>query len=40
MSTVGEIAKWCGHCGKVWGRFLEKLKIEPPHDPAILLLLI
>ena len=35
--TVGRNANWCSHSGKVW-RFLKKLKIELPYDPAIALL--
>ena len=30
---------WCSHSGKVW-RFLKKLKIDLPYDPAITLLRI
>ena len=30
-------ASWCSHSGRVW-RFLKKLKIELPYDPAIALL--
>ena len=30
-------ANWCSHSGKVW-RFLKKLKIDLPYDPAIALL--
>ena len=36
-STVGGNANWCSHSGTVW-RFLKKLKIELPYDPAIVLL--
>ena len=35
--TVGENASWCSLFGEVW-RFLKKLKIELPYDPAIALL--
>ena len=35
--TVGRNANWYSHCGKVW-RFLKKLGIELPYDPAIPLL--
>ena len=35
--TVGGNANWCSHSGKVW-RFLRKLKIDLPYDPAIALL--
>ena len=35
--TVGGNATWYSHSGKLW-RFLEKLKIELPYDPAIALL--
>ena len=37
--TVVGNASWCSHSGKVW-RFLKKLKIELPYDPAIALLVI
>ena len=36
--TVGGIVKWCNHCGKQYWRFLQKLNIELPFDPAIPLL--
>ena len=36
--TVGGNVNWCNHCGKTVWRFLRKLKIELPFDPAILLL--
>ena len=36
--TLGGNVNWCSHCGKPVRRFLKKLKMEPPHDPAILLL--
>ena len=35
--TVGGNVSWCSHCGKQY-RFLRKLKIELPYDPAIPLL--
>ena len=35
-AVVG-IANWCSLSGKVW-RFLKKLKIELPYDPAIVIL--
>ena len=35
--TVGGNANWCSCSGKVW-RFLKKLKIDLPYDPAIALL--
>ena len=35
--TVDGNADWCSHCGKQY-RFLRKLKMELPFDPAILLL--
>ena len=35
--TVGRNANWYSHCGKVW-RFLKKLGIELPYNPAIPLL--
>ena len=35
--TVGGNANWYSHCGEEW-RFLKKLDIELPHDPAIPLL--
>ena len=35
--TVGGNANWCSFSGKLW-RFLKKLKIELPYDPAIALL--
>ena len=36
--TVGGNVSWCSHYGKQYGRFLRKLKIELPYDPAIPLL--
>ena len=36
--TVGGNANWCSHSGKTVWRFLKKLKIELPYDPAINLL--
>ena len=36
--SVGGIVNWCNHCGKTVWRFLRKLKIELPFDPAIPLL--
>ena len=36
--TIGGNVNWCSHCGKTVGRFLKKLKIELPYDPAIPLL--
>ena len=35
--TVGGNANWCSCSGKLW-RFLKKLKIELPYDPATALL--
>ena len=35
--TAGGNVNWPSHCVKVW-RFLKKIKMELPHDPAILLL--
>ena len=35
--TVGGNANWCSRSGKQW-RFLKKLKIDLPYDPAIALL--
>ena len=35
--TAGGNANWCSHSKTVW-RFLKKLRIELPHDPAIALL--
>ena len=37
LYTVGRNVNWCSHYGKVW-RFLIKLKIELPSDPAVPLL--
>ena len=34
LCTIGGNVNWCSHEGKVW-RFLKKLKIELPYDPAI-----
>ena len=36
--TVGGNVSWCSHYGKQYRRFLRKLKIELPYDPAIPLL--
>ena len=36
--TVAGTVNWCSHCGKTVWRFLRKLKIELPFDPAIPLL--
>ena len=36
--TVGGNTSWCSHSGKQYRRFLKKLKIELPYDPAIALL--
>ena len=36
--TVGGNVNWCSHYGKTVWRFLKKLKIELPYDPAIPLL--
>ena len=36
--TVSGNVSWCSHCGKQVCRFLKKLKIELPYDPAIPLL--
>ena len=33
--TVGGTVNWCSHYGKTVWRFLKKLKIELPYDPAI-----
>ena len=38
LYTVGETVNWCSHCGKQYGSFFKKLKIELPYDPAISLL--
>ena len=38
--TVGGNVNWCNHCGKQYGDFLRKLKVELPYDPAIPLLSI
>ena len=38
LCTVGENVNWCSHCGKWYGGFSKKLKIELPYDPAIPLL--
>ena len=35
---VGGIVNWCNHYGKTVWRFLRKLNIEQPLDPAIPLL--
>ena len=35
---VGGNINWCSHCGKQYGGFSKKLKIELPYDPAIPLL--
>ena len=35
--SVGRNIYWCSHYGKLW-KFLDKLKIELPYDPAIPLL--
>ena len=35
---VDENVNWCSHCRKKVWRFLKKLKIKLPYDPAILLL--
>ena len=35
--TVSENANWCSCSGKQYHRFLKKLKIELPYDPAIIL---
>ena len=35
--SVGGNIYWCSHYGKLW-KFLDKLKIELPYDPAIPLL--
>ena len=34
LYTVSGNVNWCSHYGRVW-RFLQKLKIELPHDPTI-----
>ena len=36
--TVGGNVNWYNHYGEQYWRFLKKLKIELPHDPAIPLL--
>ena len=36
--TVHAKVNWCSHCGKKYGVFLKKLKLELPYDPAILFL--
>ena len=33
--TIERNVNWCSHYGKTVERFLEKLKIELPYDPAI-----
>ena len=33
--SIGRKVNWCSQDGKQYGRFLKKLKIELPHDPAI-----
>ena len=38
LYSVGGNVNWCSHYGKTVGRFLKKLKIELPYDPAIPLL--
>ena len=38
FSTAGGKANWCSHSEKTVWRFLKKLKIELPYDPAIELL--
>ena len=37
--AVGGNVHWCSHHGEVW-KFLKKLKIEFPYDPAVPLLSI
>ena len=36
--TVGGNVNWCSHYGEQVRRFLKKLKIDLPYDPAIPLL--
>ena len=36
--TIGGNANWCGHCGKQYGGFPKKLKIELPCDPVMTIL--
>ena len=38
LYTVGGNVNWCSHYGKIAWRFLRKLKLELPYDPAIPLL--
>ena len=38
--TVGGNVNWYSHYGEQYGRFLKKLKIDLPYDPAISLLAI
>lgn len=38
LSTAGGNVNWFSHCGKQYGEFLKKLKIELLYDPAIPLL--
>lgn len=38
LCTVGEVVKWCSHCGKTAWQLFKKLKTELPYNPAILLL--
>ena len=38
LYTVGGNINWCSHCGKQYGGFLKKLKIELPYDRVIPLL--
>ena len=33
--TVGGRVNWCNHYGEQYGDPFKKLRIEPPHDPAI-----
>ena len=37
-STVGGNVNWCRHCGKQYGGFSKKVKIELPYEPEIPLL--
>ena len=33
--TIGGNVNWCSHCGKQYGGFSKKQKIELPYDPAV-----
>ena len=38
LLTIGGNGSWFSHCVKQYVRFLKKLKLELPYDPAILFL--